>query len=176
MIGASASNLSRAEHDSDSNKQSPPASHIPLALPPPVSYSLFMSSATPATKPTKPYTKKQVAALQSAIAGAWINLRDMGLRAEAFRAALPEKRLAVVLGGIRERIAWHEDHATRDRASADHFRAHPEVYGKSTPEMIERFTAGAAKYDKGAAWFLALEQRVLADGLPSEVSTYDPTA
>lgn len=121
-------------------------------------------------------TKRQTAAMQSAIMGAWLNLRDMGLRVESFRAALPGKRFDIVLGGIRERVAWHEQRAQESRATAAHFAAHPEIYGDATPEMIARFEASAAKYDKGVAWFRALEQRVLADGLPTEVAAYDPTA
>lgn len=124
----------------------------------------------------KPYTKKQIKALQSAIMGVWLSLRDMRMPAAVFSRVLAEKRLDVALNGVRERITWHEWHAQEGRASADHFRVHPSVYGNSTPEVIARFEAKAAKYDKGAAWFRALEQRVLTDGLPAEVAEYDPTA
>jgi hypothetical protein len=120
-------------------------------------------------------TKKQIAAMRSAIMGVWLTVRDSGMPGAVFSRVLSEKRLDVVLIGLRERIAWHEEHAAQDRGSEAHFRAHPHVYGKSTPEMLERFAAGAAKYDKGAAWFRALEQRVIADGLPAEVIAYDPT-
>lgn len=123
----------------------------------------------------RPYTKKQIEAMRSAIIGAWLSLRDMGMPAEVFSRALAEKRSSVVLGGLRERIAWHQSHVAESRGTAQHFRAHPEVYGQSTPEMIERFEVAAAKYDKGAAWFRVLEQRVESDGLPPEVIVYDPT-
>lgn len=124
----------------------------------------------------RPFTKRQTDAMRSAIAGAWVELADRGLRVDAFRAGLPERRLGLVLGGLRERIAWHETHAARDRGAAAHFRAHPHLYGSATPEMIARFEAGAAKYDKGAAWFRALLERVERDGLPPAVVEFDPTA
>lgn len=121
-------------------------------------------------------TKKQIEAMQDAIAGAWVSLRDQGLCLEAWRTGLDEHRLRLVLAGIRERIAWHEHHAAESRGTVAHFQAHPELYGRSTPEMVERFTGLAAKYDKGAAWFRALLERAEADGLPSEVTAFDPTA
>lgn len=124
----------------------------------------------------RPFTKRQTDAMRSAIAGAWIALADRGLRSETFRAGLPERRLGLVLGGLRERIAWHEAYAARDRETAAHFRAHPELYGKATPEMIARFEAGAATYDNGAAWHRALLERVERDGLPPAVAEFDPTA
>lgn len=124
----------------------------------------------------KPYTKKQVKEMRDAIMGAWLTQADRRMPVAVFSRILVEKRLDVVLGGIRERVAWHEHHAAEARATAAHFRAHPEVYGKSTPDAIARSEASALKYDKGAAWFRALEQRVLADGLPQEIVEYDPTA
>ena len=124
----------------------------------------------------KPYTKKQIDAMRSAIAGAWLTLRDMGLRAEAFRAGLPEKRLDLVLGGVRERITWHEQRAADEQSTAEHFRAHPAIYGNATPEMIARFEALAVTRDKGAAWYRAPLERVEREGLPPEIVAYDPTA
>jgi hypothetical protein len=124
----------------------------------------------------RPFTKRQTDAMLSAITGAWLELADLGLRAEAFRAGLPARRLDLVLAGLAERIVWHERHAASDRATAEHFRAPPGIYGDATPEMIERFTAGAAKYDKGAAWFRALLERVAREGLPPVVAEFDPTA
>jgi hypothetical protein len=124
---------------------------------------------------SKAITKKQIAAMCSAIMGTWLAMRDRGMPGTVFLRVLSEKRVDAVLDGLRERVVWHEEHAAKDRGSAAHFRAHPHVYGKSTPEMIERCSAGAAKYDKGAAWFRALEQRVIAEGLPAEVIAYDPT-
>lgn len=124
----------------------------------------------------RPFTKRQTDAMRGAIAGAWLVLADRGLRVETFRAGLPERRLAIVLAGLRERVAWHEYHASKNRATAAHFRAHPELYGKATHEMIARFEAGAAKYDKGAAWHRALLERVERDGLPPAVIEFNPTA
>ncbi len=80
--------------------------------------------STDAAKP-KAYTKKQIKAMQDAIVSAWLVLRDMGMPAAVFSRGLAERRLGMVLGGIRGRVAWHESHAAEDRATAAHFRAHP---------------------------------------------------
>jgi hypothetical protein len=121
-------------------------------------------------------TKKQIKAMQSALTGAWLTLRDMGLPAAVFSARLPEKRLELVLGGVRELAAMNEGRAVECRATAAHFTAHPSVYGEATPEIVDRFTALAAKYDKDAAWFRAMEQRIASEGLPPDVVGFDPTA
>ena len=81
-------------------------------------------------------SKKQIDAMRSAITGAWVTLRDQGLRIDAWRAGLANRRRELVLAGLRERIAWHDRQASEKRAAAEHFRQHPTVYGDATPEMI----------------------------------------
>lgn len=62
-----------------------------------------------------------------------------------------------------------------ERASAEHFRAHPEVYGAATPEMITRFE-NLADGDAGAAEEVsAVADRLEAEGLPPEVAGYVST-
>src|SRR5688572_475438 len=73
-------------------------------------------------------TKKQIRAMRDAITGAWLTLASMRMPAAVFSRALLEKRLDVVLNGIRERVRWHEEHAAQSRGTVDHCLAHPELY------------------------------------------------
>ncbi len=57
-----------------------------------------------------------------------------------------------------------------------HYREHPEVYGDSTPEMIDRFTGLAAESRKDVARADALLAKIAAHGLPAEVVDFDPFA
>jgi hypothetical protein len=129
----------------------------------------------------KAWTKKDIKVLCQAISTFWLVNRPLGdslaehERALAeVRAYLAEHREEVVCAGVAELGGIAAERARQNQETAYHFRSHPEVYGKSTPEMIERFTRFAAENHRDLAWAEKLVARVQAEGLPPEVVAFDP--
>src|SRR5688572_28534620 len=85
--------------------------------------------------------------------------------AKWFADVLATKRVDIVRAGLRSLVTLATDRAKVNRASIAHFREHA-PYGKSTPEVIERFERMAAEEEKGAAWIEKLLARIEAEGLP----------
>jgi len=92
----------------------------------------------------------------------------------AVRERLNTHRAAIVCSGIAELGAIALDRANKNQDAADHFAAHPKVYGKSTPEIIERFTRLAKEDRKDVKRAELLIARIETEGLPPEVVDYDP--
>jgi hypothetical protein len=94
----------------------------------------------------------------------------------SFREALAKHRVDIIARGIESGARIGHNRAAENRATAAHFEANPDVYGKSTPEMVERFTTLAAEEDRGVKRALALAMRARLEPLPPEVLEYDPSA
>jgi hypothetical protein len=127
------------------------------------------------------WTKADVKRLRGAIDSWWLCNRPLsGPASEALleRASevIAEHRVAIAIAGIRELRGIARDRAVEDRKTAEHFRQHPNVYGSHTPEMIARFETSAAEGDRSVNLADRLIARVEAEGLPPEVSGYDPIA
>jgi hypothetical protein len=129
----------------------------------------------------KKWTKKDIKILCQAISTFWLHNRPLGdsyektMKAiEGVRQFLEKHRQEVVIGGISELQAIAMERAKKDQDAADHFALHPNVYGKSTPEMIKRFSNLAAKDLKDVKKAESLIARIKTEGLPPEVETFDP--
>ena len=126
-----------------------------------------------ATSKTKPWTKKAIKSLQSQLTS-FVVCHRMHYKPEHIASVIREKRLDVVLSGLRSFLAMHEDRAQKNAETADRFEAHPEVYGRATPEMITRFRGLAEDERKAAEGVRALITKVEAEGLPPDVLAFDP--
>lgn len=67
------------------------------------------------------------------------------------------------LGGLKGLGA---ERAQKNREFVQHLHDHPNVYGKSTPEMVERFTKLAEADEKGVSQLDKLIARLDAEGMP----------
>ncbi len=132
--------------------------------------SLIATAPAPA-KPVRPTLEE----IRDAIRGSWLEVR-LHVSPARFRATIVghEKDCATHTWRNLERI-WSA-YAKSDREFVEHLRAHPEVYGKATPEMIERFTALAAEHSAAARRWAGLRAWVETNPLPDGVSGWDPTA
>jgi hypothetical protein len=129
------------------------------------------------------WTKKDIKSLCGAISTFWLYNRPLGSSArealdaaEAVRRHLAEHRAEIIIAGIAELRGIAEDRTRQNQETADHFAAHPEIYGSSTPEMIKRFSDLAADNRKAVTRMTVLIARIEAEGLPPEVEAFDPTA
>jgi hypothetical protein len=95
--------------------------------------------------------------------------------AETFASIIDANRVAIILSGLRVFRAMFSERETKDREAAEHFRTHPNIYGDSTPEMIERFTGLAADAAKAGRKLDAIVKHVETEPLPDDVATYQPT-
>ncbi len=123
------------------------------------------------------WTKVEIKAMTGAIDSTLYTMggpepRD-GFR-DQFTALLATQRTEVVREGIGMLRGIAAEREKKDADAAVHFRVHPEVYGDSTPEMIERFTGLAEEARKDVARADALLAKIEASGLPAEVVGYDP--
>lgn len=132
---------------------------------------LSLIAAVP--EPVKP-VRPTLEEIRDAIRDSWLGVRGHVSPAR-FRATIVghEKDCAVHAWRSLERI-WSA-YAKSDREFVDHLRAHPEVYGKATPEMIERFTALADEHDTAARRWAGLCAWIEANPLPDGVRGWDPT-
>jgi hypothetical protein len=122
---------------------------------------------------TKRWTKKAIKTLQGQLTS-FVVCHRLYYKPEAIEGFIREKRLEVVLAGMREFVAMHEERSAENAKTADHFEANPGIYGKATPEMVQRFRGFAAEEAKDAAAARALVAKVEAEGLPPEVVAFDP--
>lgn len=131
----------------------------------------LITAPPPPVKPVRPSLEE----IRDAIRESWLEVRGH-VSAARFRATIVghEKDCAVHTWRGLERI-WSA-YAKSDREFVDHLRAHPEVYGKATPEMVERFTALAAEHDAAARRWAGLCAWIEANPLPEGVRGWDPTA
>lgn len=128
------------------------------------------------------WTKKDIKIMCQAISSFWLINRplsdSMRVHNDALadvRAYLGEHRTHVVLQGIADlgNLAHHR--YEENLKTAEHFKNHPEIYGKSNPEMIERFTNLASDHHKDFLKAKSLMEKIEANGLPPEVMSFDPT-
>jgi uncharacterized membrane protein len=122
---------------------------------------------------TKPWTKKAIKALQGQLTS-FVVCHRMHYKVEHIAAVIAEKRLDVVLSGLRGLAGMHEERARKNAETADHFEANPGIYNASTPEMVSRFRGYAVDEQKGGAALRTLIAKVEAEGLPAEVLSFDP--
>ncbi|MBX3203990.1 MAG: hypothetical protein KF764_02915 [Labilithrix sp.] len=126
------------------------------------------------SKAKGPFTRRDLAEMRDAIEFASLYYRpirgDFDTRPdtypERFQAFLEANRKRVVLWGIENRRLMFEGRATEQRKTAEHFRAHPGIYGDATPEMIARFEGLASESTKEADFYAGLVARVEAHGIP----------
>jgi len=135
----------------------------------------------PSVKIMKKWTKKDIKTLCQAISTFWLYNRPLGDSYEqtmkaiaSMRQFLEKHRQEVVIGGISELQTIATERAKKDQDTADHFASHPNAYGKSTPEMIKRFSDLAAEDRKDVEKAKSLIARIKTEGLPPEVEAFDP--
>ena len=129
------------------------------------------------------WTKRDVKTLCQTISTFWLVNRPLGDSLsehervlEAVRWYLVQHRSDVVCAGVAELGEMAAERARQDQETADHFRDHPEIYGKSTPAMIERFSKLAAVGRGNADKAERLVVKIRSEGLPPEVVAFDPVA
>lgn len=128
------------------------------------------------------WTKKDIRIMCQAISSFWLVNRPLSYRPgefdmfrEELNAYLSEYRTEVVVGGIADLGKLNQDRAAEAQAAASHFLNNPKVMGKSTPEMVERFTNYAREYQADADKAAVLVAKIRSQGLPPEVMSFDPT-
>lgn len=129
------------------------------------------------------WTKKDIAELCQTLSTFWLvnrplrdSLSETLNAADKVRQVLNTHRTKIVIDGLLDFRSLCEKREERDQGAADHFKAHPEVYGSSTPEMISRFEKLAENSRKDIRKIEKLIERINAEGLPLEVMTFDPVA
>jgi hypothetical protein len=129
----------------------------------------------------KKWTKKDIKTLCGALSTFWLCNRPLGNSYEqtmkaipAIRQFLEKHRKEVVIDGISQLQAIAMERAKKDQDVADHFALYPNVYGKSTPEMIKRFSDLATEDRKDVEKANSLIARIKTEGLPPEVEAFDP--
>ena len=127
------------------------------------------------------WTKKDVKVMQQAISTFWLYNRPLGDSVREHDAALAEvrdylrdHRAEVVLHGITELGNIARERYVKNAETAEHFETHPEVYGKSTPEMVERFRRLAEEDRRDFQKAKDLMDRIQTEELPPEVTSFDP--
>lgn len=127
----------------------------------------------------KPWTKREVKAMLSAIETFKLKLRPLGTSSSALldfhvnvTAYLsdPLNAKEVVVVGLEELRGIAVDRAKTDRDTATHAKEHPGIWGRSTEEIVNRFTKLAEEDEKAMKWFTRLLARIEAMGLPEEVT------
>jgi hypothetical protein len=110
----------------------------------------------------------------TAIMGVWLDLR-IHVKARDFSARLQTHRKeCIVRDWTNLALVW-ERYERDARQAWKHFKAHPEVYGASTPEMIDRFKSVEREHGKAVRKWRAYVDWVWANDLPPDVVAYDPT-
>lgn len=118
-----------------------------------------------------------------AISSFWLVNRPLGDSTRELSSALSEvrqclqaRRAEVVCQGIANLGNIALERLQKNSDFVEHLRSHPGVYGKSTPEMIERFDNLARENHKDAERARTLIARIEAEGLPPEVIAFDPVS
>lgn len=120
----------------------------------------------------KKWTKKDIKTLCGQLDSFWVYNR-MYYPSEAIARVIGEKRQDIVIGNLRGFQNMVRERAQKDREGAEHARTSG-VWGKSTDEMVQRFTKGAEESEKSVAKIDQLIARIEAEGLPPEVAEYMP--
>ena len=131
----------------------------------------------------KKWTKKDIKALCAQLDTYWLSRSpDRTLSSEreararmATQLANVEQRTQVVLSGLRGMRALHADRYLQECQTIGNAIVR-DIYGSSRDEFVERFIKLAKESDADQAMYEALVLRVYAEGLPSEVLSYDPTS
>ncbi len=126
------------------------------------------------TKPIK-WTKKEIKAVQGSLDSFWLFNR-LYYPAKAIAFDIDSRRQDIVCAHLKAFAGMVTERAKRSEESAEHAEKNPHVWGKSTPEMVERFRGMAAEDMKGVAWNLKLVAKIDANGLPPECLDYLPEA
>jgi hypothetical protein len=126
----------------------------------------------------KKWTKRSIGEMRQAIDSCWVCNRPLDFRGwptfkVAFADALATRRQEIVISEIKSLRDIAERRERDDLGFIEHLRAHPEVYGASTPEMITRWDGHVADERKAIAYCDALIARIEAEGLPPEVVEYN---
>jgi hypothetical protein len=127
------------------------------------------------------WTKKDIKILKQAIDSFWLynrplsdSHRERQAALEAVKEHLAVHRVEIICDHIAQLAGLYRERAQKNQEAADHFAAHPEINGKSTPEMIERFSRFAAEELKGVKAAQILISKIQTLGLPPEVLSYEP--
>lgn len=126
------------------------------------------------------WTKKQIRELQGHLDTAWLLFRPLsnyrGLMSEAeeeFSRILPERRIDLVMSGVRG--AGHraaERYCTDCEAIGNAIVRR--IYGDKTDEFVARFRADAIAEDEARIKQEEVLRRLHSEPLPPEVANYDP--
>lgn len=129
----------------------------------------------------KNYTKKDINTLKTILNGAILESRPLGDSISArvewaarIREKLPSLRYEIIVAGLKSSVAVAHSRAYEYEKTASHFTANPQVYGKSTKEVVDRFAGYGAREIKSVASLGKLLRKVCVEGLPFELQTYVP--
>src|SRR5579885_1677748 len=131
------------------------------------------------------WTKKDITTLCSCISSFWVTQRPIPSTGwgqspaekefpAAFTQILESSRRLVILTELGNRVTMYQKRVEEYKATAKHFEVNPQVYGKSTPEMIDRFNGYALEEEKSLAWVKKLMDKVANNDLPTEVMSFNP--
>jgi len=120
---------------------------------------------------TRPPTLKD---METALVGVWLghNLHVAPLHFRAIMRVRAREAIASDWAGLAG-IQWN--YVREERKFVEHLKTHPEVYGDSTPEMIERFEKLARGHLKKAGIYWAWCGWIRCTEIPRELLEFDMT-
>lgn len=123
----------------------------------------------------KRWTKRDIRTLESQI-DHFVIFKSQYYNADRIVAFIEGegRRETIVVVGLKGFEAIIRERALKNQEASDHFRDHPEIYGSSTPEMIDRFAKLAEKDSRTCVRLDSLVERVDTDGLPDAILGYLP--
>jgi hypothetical protein len=124
---------------------------------------------------SKKWTKKDIKTLCGQLM-TFLLQNNLYHSADAIRGAIAANRKQIIVSNLRGMESLFSERATKNQEASDHFAKNPQVYGASTPEMIERFATLAKENRAAAAKTASLIARIESETLPAEVEAFDPTA
>jgi hypothetical protein len=105
--------------------------------------------------------------------GVWLEVR-WTCHVDEFRQKLKDNPRACIARHYSG-LEWiHRNRALENLKFVQHLKDNPQVYGKSTPEMIERFEKSAGESMEQAWLYVETQLAVLASQLPHSVLEYVP--
>jgi hypothetical protein len=128
------------------------------------------------------WTKKDIKIMCNALSSFWLVNRPLSYRHDEWERAknmviahLDQHRAEIVISGVAQLASIASDRVQKNQETADHFLNHPNIYGSSTPEMVERFTSLARESQRDVDKAAILVAKIQAEGLPPEVINFNPT-
>jgi hypothetical protein len=119
------------------------------------------------------WTKKDIEKLKSQLM-TFVLQNEMYYPMSRILVAIEKDPQSIILSNLNGFRSILTERAKRDKETADHFQAHPSIYGLFTPDMVLRFRKLHAECEKDIARIDALIARVQSEGLPPEVVGHIP--